>query len=540
MSTLISATPATASLPNVAPAFTTAEECRTWLAAQPLASTVQMQSQLQRQLGLLNRTPLSANERLLILETLRDQLYRTQEECQARFARRPVPLALPEQAAFDSSQATWRAFADGYIRCLESLLTGEIAVQNKAAQIIERILSTLVDMQTDIYRSSSVPPAEHWHHLHQCIEVAEQLGVTIEQVKDKLRNPDTPASIEATYAEAFLLHSASPYELSQRQMAWVVRWARRWSGKVSLHDSVLDEKSPAAPYFVALDGTAPATHKRIKEGKVRVLDTAGLRRSLKKRLLGLSKGENPASLQLGDDCTQPAVEQLLTRIYGRWCKDITPRKHERRPGTGSCIMHCGTENAHRVFLDGRPFQLPGVADMDKLRREREQMATLGRPVEAAKLQEQASAAEAEDWKIVDESASGMRLLRIAGKARIAVGMLLTLQVSGVARPMLASVRWAVINSDGALEIGVQMIPGQAESLAVGGKPHGAKAATYERALLLPAVAALKEGSSLILPSGWFEVGRILELHDGKIHNVRLGQPLERGRDFDRVTFTEVA
>ena len=37
-----------------------------------------------------------------------------------------------------------------------------------------------------------------------------------------------------------------------------------------------------------------------------------------------------------------------------------------------------------------------------------------------------------------------------------------------------------------------------------------------------------------------EVGRILELHDGKVYNVRLGQPLERGRDFDRVTFSEAA
>lgn len=538
MSTMISTSTPTASLPNVNPAFMTAEECQSWLSSQPLASTVQMQSQLQRQLGLLNRTPLPANERFLILETLREQLYRTQEECQARFARRPIPLALPEQAAFDSSQATWRAFADGYIRCLESLLSGELSVQNKAASIIARILATLVDMQTDIYRSSSVPPAEHWHHLHQCIEVAEELGVTIETVRDKLRNPEVPVSIEALYAEAFLLHSASPYELSQRQMAWAVRWARRWSSKVSLHDSVVDEKSPAAPYFVALDGNAPATHKPVKSGKVRVLDTAGLRRSMKKRLLALSKGENPASLQLGDDCTQPGTEQLLTRLYGRWCKDITPRKHERRAGTGSCMVHCGTESAHRIFLDGKPFQLPGVADMDKLRREREQMATLGRPVEAAKLQGP-DTAEAEDWKIIDESANGMRLSRSSGKARIAVGMLLTLQVTGVAKPMLATVRWVLINGDG-LEMGVQMIPGQAEALAIGGKQAGGKGMSYERALLLPAVAALKEGSSLILPSGWFEVGRILELHDGKMLNVRLGQPLERGRDFDRVTFTEVA
>src|SRR5690606_4560460 len=270
---ITASTPATASLPNVNPAFMTAEECRTWLATQPLASTVQMQSQLQRQLGLLNRTPMPAVERLAILEALREQLYRTQEECQVRFARRPIPLALPEQAAFDSSQATWRAFADGYIRCLESLLAGELAVQNKAAQIIERILSTLVDMQTDIYRSSSVPPAEHWQHLHQCIEVAEELGVVIEQVKDKLRNPDSPVSIESTYAEAFLLHGASPYELGQRQMAWVVRWARRWSSKVSLHVTAPDKDGPAAPYYVALDVAAPATHKPLRGEKIRILDT---------------------------------------------------------------------------------------------------------------------------------------------------------------------------------------------------------------------------------------------------------------------------
>jgi hypothetical protein len=540
MSNMMSFGNQTASLPNVSPAFMTAEECRTWLDAQPLASTVQMQSQLQRQLGLLNRQPVPANERYAILEVLRDQLYRTQEECQTRFARRPIPLALPEQAAFDSSQATWRTFADGYIRCLESLLTGEVAVQNKAAQIIGRILATLVDMQTDIYRSSSVPPDEHWHHLHQCIEVAEQLGVTIDPVKDRLRNPDSAASVESIYAEAMLLHSASPYELSQRQMAWVTRWARRWSSKVSLHIAAPETPGPAAPFYADLTSHAPATHKPVRSSTLRVLDTAALRRSLKKRLLSLSKGENPASLQLGEDCTQPATEQLLARLYGRWCKDITPRKHERRPGTGSAMISCGIEGAHRIVLDGKSFQLPGSVDMDKLRREREQLATLGRPVEAANLQDKTSSGDAEDWKIIDESANGMRLQRAAGKARVAVGMLLTLQVTGMSKPMLASVRWVLVDTHERLEMGVQMIPGQAEALAVGGKPATAKTVMYERALLLPAVAALKEGSSLILPAGWFEAGRILELHDGKIRNVRLGQPLERGRDFDRVTFSDAA
>ncbi|HTJ96955.1 MAG TPA: hypothetical protein VL381_05755 [Rhodocyclaceae bacterium] len=535
-------TPATVttSLPNVGPAFVTAEECRTWLAAQPLASTVQMQSLLQRQLGLLNRHTLAATERFAILEVLREPLHQTQEECQARFARRPVPLALPEQAAFDSSQATWRAFADGYVRCLEALLTGEVAIQPRAAQIIERILSTLVDKQTDIYRSSSVPSDEHWHNLHQCIEVAEQLGVMNDPVKDRLRNPDMTVTIQSTYAEAFLLHSASPFELSQRQMGWLTRWARRWSNKVSITEQP-QETPGAVPFYVALDKSEPASHKPRKDGKVRILLTGELRHSLKKRLQALARGDSPSKLHLGDDCTQPAAEQMLARIYARWCKDLTPRKHERRPSTNQCMLSAGYENAHRIFLGDRPFQLPGDADMSKLRREREQLATLGKSVEPVKRAEALPPTDSENWQVLDESASGMRLLRTSGntKTRIAVGMLLTLQVTGTQNPLLASVRWAVVRGNG-VEIGVQMIPGQPEALAVAAKIAGAKNMSYERALLLPAIAALKETSTLIIPQGWFEPGRIVELHDGKTQNIRLGQPLERGRDFDRVTFSEAA
>lgn len=528
---------ATSSMPNIGPAFLTAEECRTWLAAQPLASTVQMQSLLQRQLGLLNRQAIAATERLAILEVLRESLYRTQEECQARFMRRPIPLALPEQAAFDSSQATWRVFADGYTRCLEALLSGDTAIRPRAAQIIERILSTLVDQQTDIYRSSTTPSPSHWHSLHQCIEVAETLGVLTDPVKDRLRNPDMPVSIESTYAEAFLLHSASPFELNPRQMVWVTRWARRWSKKVSLH-STPPESRNCVPFYVALDQSAPATHKPLREGTLRYLDTSELRHSLKKRLQGLANGETPASLQLGEDCTQPATEQLLTRIYARWCKDVTPRRHERRPGTTQCLVSGGFDGSHSLCLGTREFRLPGTADFDKLRREREQIATLGKPVEAAKLDKPSAPASAEHWQIVDESASGMRLRRASGKGRVAVGMLIGLQAEGARNHLLASIRWAVVGADGAIEMGVELMPGEAEAVAIGGTAAGAKTISYERALLLPSIAALKETSSLVIPHGWFEAGRVIELHDGKVQKVRLGQPLERGRDFDRVTFSE--
>jgi len=539
MSMSISAnTPFTTSQPGVQPAFLTADDARIWLDAQPLASTVQMQSLLQRQLGLINRHPVPASERFAILETLRTQIYRTQHECQARFARRPIPLAPPEHAAFDASQATWHALADGYIRCLESLLSGESAVQDKAAIIVERILATLVNVQTDIYRSGSMPPPTHWHQLHQCIDVAEHFGIIDEKIKDRLHDADTHVSIGGIYAEAFLLHNASLNELGQRQMTWILRWARHWGSRVKLHQDTSVAQGPAVPFYVALDSSEPACRTQPLQGRIRVLDTSELRRSLKKRLTGLARGQQPGELQLGDDCVQPATGQLLETVYQRWCKNNMPRRHERRPGSGNSQLHCGFEEAHRAFLGDRPFQPPGVVDMSRLRQEREEIATLVQPLETSKPQQ--AAAGGESWRIIDESPGGMRIARIEGKSRIAVGMLLSLQVPGTSHPMLACVRWCFLNAEGKPEMGVQIIPGQAEACTVGGKPNGAKNTMWERALLLPSVPALKEVSSLILPNGWFEAGRILELRNGAAHNIRLGQPLERGRDFDRVTFSETA
>jgi hypothetical protein len=89
------------------PLFVDLEQCRAWRKELPLSNPVQAQAQLLRQLHLLNRYTLAAETRLAILEELREPIHFAQTEQAKKFTGRPMPLAPPEQAAFDSVHGLW-------------------------------------------------------------------------------------------------------------------------------------------------------------------------------------------------------------------------------------------------------------------------------------------------------------------------------------------------------------------------------------------------------------------------------------------------
>jgi cyclic-di-GMP-binding protein len=54
--------------------------------------------------------------------------------------------------------------------------------------------------------------------------------------------------------------------------------------------------------------------------------------------------------------------------------------------------------------------------------------------------------------------------------------------------------------------------------------------------VLPAVAALGSPESLVLPPGWYKPKRVIELVRDGSANVALAALIERGTDYERVTF----
>jgi len=531
------------------PAFTDAAGCKVWLERAPQANAVQMQALLLRQINLLNRFQIPATERLAILELLRPPVHASQEEVAKRFSGRPLPLAPPEQAAFESCRTLWNALGAGYMRCLESSLNKDSISRDRAVRSAQRALATLAMLQVDLYRAGRQVDREHWRLVHEIFALAEEFGVAGTAVEDTVRQGSLPSSPLAAWSEILLLQIASPHELSHRQMNWMARWARRWGIKIALFRAAPPLDGRSFPLCVDLLSDQPAGYlPRSGEG-ARWLDVGDLRHSMKKRLAMLDNGAKPAELQLGDDCTQPACGDLLKQLYLRWCKGGIARRHERRPVSSGCQFIGGLEAIH-YYLSGRKrFEQPGMPDMDRLRREREQMATFGRnelPEEVTQSIELGYMKEhwevVENWRMLDESASGMRITRALSRngVRVGGGQLVAVQPDDAREPLLGMVRWVMLEGNDALSAGINIFAGKPEAVAL--RTSGLEIGNdrWHRGFLLPEVAIVNQPPSLITPIGWYRRDRIIEIYaENQPIKLRVTGILERGLDFERLSWQQV-
>jgi len=527
------------------PAFVTADECRQWMAVTPLGNPIQALAHLLRQLNLLNRRNIDPNERLAILEVLRRPLLLAQEEGARRFVGKPLPLVPPEQAAFDSAQALWHALLSGYGRCIEAELKAGTEPTPKLALVIQRAFAIMGAVQLDIYRAGFEPTPQHWQALHELYATAEASRVAESEVVDTARQGKTPTSPQAAYAEVLLLHAASPRELSSRHLVWVARWARRWARKARILTAAPGHDEESIPLHIDLAGKQPANYQPTAGADARWLETGGIRQSLKKRLSLLDKGSTPAELQLGDDCPQPVCGQILRHVYQRWCKGGSTRKHERRAVDGTCLVVPDIEAIYFHLAGKQQFRQPGYSDDDALRRERDEMATFGSiaPSSLGGLGSQ-SGHHVEEWKVieewsvVEESATGIHATHLVDEnlARINQRQLLAVQPPGANSLLIGYVRWSMVTDDNRLHIGILILPGRPEPVALRPMDASGVREPYRPGFRLPAVPAIGSIASIITPPGYFRAGRILEVATGPVQRIRVLQLLDRGIDFDRVSY----
>jgi hypothetical protein len=119
------------------------------------------------------------------------------------------------------------------------------------------------------------------------------------------------------------------------------------------------------------------------------------------------------------------------------------------------------------------------------------------------------------------------------------------QLLAVRRPTsrsfhLGMVQWLRMEEGGELYCGVRLFPGTPHAISV--RPSNFAPTSiprYERALLLPEVPAPATPATLILPAGWFQSGRFVELFSDRKQVAKLLNLLEKGGDFDRGTIVVV-
>lgn len=514
--------------------------CKAWLENVPLANVAEAQRQLLTAIGEFNATQTRAAIRLATLESLREAVNFVQIEQARRFTNRALPMAEAEAAVFEETIGLWDAMRLGYLLCLEACAQGEAVMRGQSALVCQRILAYLGLRMFHHFRAYRQIPAADWHALNEGYAAAEQLAVADSPVKDYLNRDVNETSPRIAYIRATLLGMVNPNELSQRQLTFVAYLLERWGEKVEMARSPVDEGADVPPLWVNLAGERCAERGAAGAGEIRYLDVRRLAKSLRNRIGLLRKGESPSKLALGEDCVQPSCEQLLVLLYRHWCQ-VKPARAQERKRVSDVAQACNSLAMIHYYVSGKIFRQPGE-QRELSQKEREQIATFGRV--STRDEDDYSVVQGyllEQWQLEDESLQGLRMVRRVGSPgkRFAHSQLVAVRPADSKVFLLGQVRWLMQGDAGDLHAGVRLLTGAPSAVAI--RATGVNISLdekYVQALALGGVAALGVVPTLVLPVGWFKPKRVIQVFLEKPTRVRLNALVERGVDFERVTFDQ--
>jgi hypothetical protein len=526
---------------SASPEFADAASCKAWLENLPLANVAAAQAELLGQMEEFNRFPVAAAVRLAVMETVREAVNFVQIEQAKRFANRALPMSDAESATFGTTIALWNQMALGYQRCVEGALNRDSGMRAQAGLICQRLLAYLGLRMYHHYRAYRQVPAGGWRELHRAYAAAEALDVAEDAVKDFLNRDIHDTSPRIAYARAVLMGMCNPNELAPRQLTFIAYLLERWASKLELVGKPVSEAEGIAPLAADLESDAcPDRGEPSAAREPRYLDARKLAKSLRNRVALLRNGESPAKLALGEDCVQPSCEQLLVYLYRQWCQPRPPRGLDRRLAPREAEA-CSELPGIHYYISGRVFRAPSQQS-ELTQKQREEIATFGRV--STRQDDEYSNAQGfaiEKWRIEDESAQGMRIVRPAkepGK-RLAHGQLLGVRPADGKQFMLAQIRWLMGAENGDVHAGIKLLPGLPSPLAVRPTGLNVQQDSWVAGLGLSAVPALESPPSLVLPAGWYKPKRVIEIHSDGSAKVMLLEVMERGVDFERVAYQRV-
>jgi cyclic-di-GMP-binding protein len=522
------------------PEFTDAKGCGEWLQALSLINIGPSHGQLLGQIEELNCCNVQPAERLKILELLREPIMFVQKEHAKKFFSRPVPLSRQEREIFRDVVALWDAFSQGYQHCLQAIADDASGLSGSVALICQRVLWCSEQRLMHHYEIYQELVEDDWRLLHRAFAFAEERNVADDKVGHPVNKSRGEASCTCSYAHALLLNLANPNELMPRQLALLSRWIERWAPNAAVARTPPDSNNGIAPLIADLASGAGIVRDAAPGDTVRYIHIDDIATGIRKRIHQLQQGASPAELGLGEEVAPSLAENLLVMVYRQWCEDKQSRVVARRSASGTAQVCLGLGAIHH-YVTGRPFRQPGEGkELSKI--QHEEIATFGRI--ATHQDDDDSMAHGfglETWQIKEESLSGLRLERLdpAAVSRLQLNQLFAVRPADAKSYFLGILRWLSVSPDFELRAGVRTIPGVPSGVTIRATGLNTMAEKYVPALMLPAVAALQSPDTLVLPAGWFKPKRVIEIYTDRAYDLMLMAMVERGVDFERVTFEPV-
>jgi hypothetical protein len=526
---------------NAKPAFTDASSCAKWLSQLQLTNLNLAQGTLRAQLDEFNRYPLRGKERLQTLEAMRETVGVVQTDFAKKLAGKKLPLGDDEFKSLIALTSLWQSMINGYLRCLQSAAAGDSSLSSESALLTQRALLYSSQQLHEFLRVGCEPDGKSWQRFHTIYAHAEEEGLQLQPIKDKFNRSGIALSCRTLYAKMLLLHRARLLGLTRNQWHIVDNWLDHWGDSFTIEPRCSMSKGDAPPLAVDMGGMRGfvSIQHATSAPTMRFMAMVPLSKQIRVKTILLQQGQLPDQLELGNELSSKDCVDLLNRLHGCWCElrgDSLADEPRDAPPAQMCH---GLDNVY-AHIVGKPFKTPNVAGIaDK--EAQKQIETFGRVLDATdKINLEQLGFLAEDWLVEEDGLLHAKLLR---KATSGVRLGLN-QIVCVHRPDETSYRVGVttvvsVARSGQLYINVRYLPGIPHAAIVRGSSSGNLLSGATAALTLPEMPKLRIPASILMPRDWFQSGRTLELapHDGAKLTVTLGISVEKGNDYERVSFT---
>ena len=509
-----------------------------WLAELPLLNVTDTGQRLLTALSAYNRIRIEPETRLALVELYRQPVQQIARELQKRYLGLPLPLPDKARSVAEAVRLLHTELAYGYKHLVVAHATALPRPDPRVATLpIQRAIRHLTEVLFHSYTAYAAYPPGVWREIHALYRRAERMGLADIAVPDALNRTRPTQSSADAYKHALLLDFADPYHLPARLTARCDQYLDRYAG-VAVLTALPAQYDPTCQFLIDMHADragVPYVEHAVPtpaEG-FRLLNTIDLARQIHAHLTLLQQAGTPEPDGLAPEFYADGAGELLRRLIMAW--GINPQRMYRRSTrtTTDVDVAVGLDACHYWLLGGRGLlhssnfigPLPHRAQLSGI--------DLTTPDAAVRPQSH------ESWQLEDESAGGMAL-RKKGlvHAPVRVGDLVAIRFLGDSEWGLAVVRWARSANPSDIEIGTQRLAPSAQAVVV--QPEdGAGANEFVPALRLPALPALEQPGSLVVPRGLYRPQRSFHIDDGfRLYRIRGTQLVELTSAFERFQYTE--
>jgi cyclic-di-GMP-binding protein len=498
--------------------------CNQWLSQARLGDPLAACEALAGLIEALEAPPEDAAARREILECLAGAVRNAYQAIGLKLAGGASPLSARDAAAFDACCRMSAAFARAWhgVARLPARASGPAGnLGAERARLFQHAAEGLLDVMLVHYQARREIDPAWWGELHALYREAEPLQWGATPLPD---GSEPPPPCAPAYVTALMLSLSDPYCMSQRSIAWTCQLLRRWSSKIVL----VEEPGPRDRIAVDLSGSSPPQLLGKSAGaqaQLRYLDLSALRRSVARRIHALKAGESPQALGLGDEGSREDMLEMLQGLERRWFMAPVVRHFKRRPAQSTTQL-ITTVGAIHALLAGTT-QAPPRHSWETVHMEALLFKAADERRTAVVLP------EPETWKLSEDSAMGFRLSSRATAARLHLHQLCATRPAGGSAFLLGEIRWLTGTAAGDVRIGVHTLPGLPVAVWARAVRTQVEEA-FRHAFWLPASGS--EERSLILPTGAFRIGELLEVRNQKgTQRLKIRDFLYRGYDFVRAS-----